>query len=1018
MSTRFFFRSLLLLLSSFHLDAADIEPPRILSIDPPAGAAVSLLDQVKVVFTEPVAGLQAGDFLINNAPAQSVSGASNAWTFYFGQPLSGAVGVRWDINHTVTDLSGNRFDETAAGSVWSYVLADAVAPGVLRSLPLPGAVVPGLASLDLWFTEEVQGVDAADLLVNGVAAREVTGSGAGPYRFQFGPVGPGTATLAWVAGNGIRDLSPAQNPLASSGWTYTVAPQSSEAKVKLNEFMADNLNGLLDEDAAAEDWLEIVNEGNASVSLLGWGLTDDLADPFKWVFPAIDLSPGQHLVVFASGKDRRATTAGARLHANFRLAAGGGQLGLYLPSLPAVPADLLVAYPPQRGDVPYGRIASDAFAYLATATPGAANAVGKTYSGVVQPPSPSVASGFFDRPFVLQLGTETPHVTIHYTLDGSVPTRNSFLYSGAIPVEGTPARGVVTIRAQAFAPGLLPSTVTTLTYIFPEMVLSQPAVPAGSPATWVSPGKNSTSGDYAMDPRVTTNPVYRPLILQGLKELPTLSMVTDEKLVFEPAQGVYVRRDSKNRQPVHVEMIFPDGTPGFALDAGFEIQGGSSPDDSGSDWKDKNLSMRLIFSGDYGNKKLRFPLYEGSPVDEFDTLIIDSGLNMVWNHMTADDQRYRGQYAREQFVNELMIRTTAQPPRGRFVHVYINGLYWGMKNLHERPEEKWAASHFGGDPLDYDIIKHTSGTVISGSGAAYSQMLSAVGKPMANITNYVAAISHLDLDWFIDYMMVNIWAGNDDWDHHNWYAVRSRKPGAPGWRFISWDAEHVLKSVTEDRLAISNTGAGSGILASLRNSPEFRLRFADRVHKHFFNDGIFYVDPLHREWDPAHPEWNRPAALYMQVIDQVDPAIVCESARWGDVARPGQPYTRNVEWLRELQSLLFLTNSSGNTTRYFPLRSSNVFRSFARGGLYPTNATAPIFRQHGGRVPFGYALTMTNPGAGTVYFTLDGNDPRVFRSGEVASSAREYQESTPPADQQSGPGQGADLEWHQLERAQ
>ena len=995
MSARFLFQGLLLLLSSLPLLAADVESPRVVSTDPPAGSNLFLLDQVKVVFSEPVAGVEPGDFLIDNVPAQSVSGAGETWTFLFGQPGAGTPQFRWDINHTITDLSGNRFDEKASGASWSYGLSDAVAPGVLRSLPSPGAVLTQLSSVDVWFTEEVQGVDASDLLINGAPALTVSGSGAGPYRFGLQPPGAGTVTLTWLAGNGITDHSPAHNPLAGGTWNYVVSSGAGDAQVRVSEIMADNLNGLLDEDGAAEDWIELENVGTGSVNLLGWGLTDDLAEPFKWVAPSVSIAAGQRLVIFASGKDRRPTAVGSRLHTNFRLAAGGGQLGLYRPSLPAVAADVWTDYPAQRGDVAYGRVDGVKFAYLGSPTPGGPNSVALTYTGFAESPRPSVASGFFDRAFRLTLDTPTPNCTLYYTLDGSVPTRDSFLYSGPIPIEGTADRGVVTIRAKAFGTDLLPSLVTTLTYIFPEKVLSQPARPAGFPVTWVSPGKNSTPGDYGMDPRVTTNPVYRPMILQGLKELPTLSMVTDEKLLFEPAQGVYVRRDSKNRQPVHVEMIFPDGQPGFALDAGFEIQGGSSPDDSGSDWKDKNLSMRLIFSGDYGNKKLKFPLYEGSPVDEFDTLIIDSALNMVWNHMTADDQRYRGQYAREQFVNELMIRTAAQPPRGRFVHVYVNGLYWGMKNLHERPEEKWAADYFGGDPTDYDVIKHTSSTVVAGNGTAYNQMLAAVAKPMANITNYVAAVSHLDLDWFIDYMIVNIWVGNDDWDHHNWYAVRSRKPGSPGWRFISWDAEHVLKNVAEDRLAISNAGAGSGILASLRNSPEFRLRFADRIHKYFFNGGIFYVNPDHLEWDPAHPEWNRPAALYMQVIDQIDPAIVCESARWGDVARPGQPYTRNVEWLRELQSLLFLTNSSGNTTRYFPLRSSNVFRSFARGGLYPTNSTPPVFSQHGGRVRFGYPLTMTNPGPGTVYFTVDGNDPRVFRSGEVAASAREYRDVDP-----------------------
>ena len=974
----------------------DADPPTVVSVVPSPGVPVGSLDQVRVTFSEPVTGVQAGDFLVNELPAFAVEGGSNTWTFLFTQPGPGEVRLRWDLNAILSDLAGNRLDPKGVGASWSYLLADLLPPVPLSIQPTPGATLAGLDAVEVLFNEPVSGVQPASLLINGTAASSVTGDGAGPYRFSF-PAAQGPAvSLAWSSSAQIRDLAPAANALAAPGWSYLLDPATRSADVVINEILAENLNGLTDEDGATPDWIELLNRGGIPVNLLGWSLSDDPAVPGKWIFPSITLPPGGYLVVYASGKNRTSTAPGARLHTNFRLAGTGGSLALFDPGLPARTADLLSNYPPQRGDIPYGRAGAGEFAYLGAATPGGPNSAARVYSGFVEPPRPSVASGFFDTPFSVAFDSPTPGATLYYTLDGSVPTRDSLLYSGPIQIAGTESRAVVTVRVAGFEPGRLPSLVTTMTYIFPVLVLSQPANPAGFPATWVSPGKLNTPGDYAMDPKITQDPVYRPLALQGLTSLPTLSLVTDEKLLFEPAQGVYVRRDSANRQPAHIEMIHPDGTPGFSLDCGFEIQGGSSPTDSGNDWKDKNLSMRLVFSGDFGNTKLKYPLYPGGPVDEFDTLILDSALNMVWNHMTDADQRYRGQYAREQFVNELMIRTTAQPPRGRFVLLYVNGLYWGMKDLHERPEEKWAATYFGGDPADYDVMKHDSSTVIAGNAAAYNAMLAAVRKPQGNITNYVATLQHLDLDWFIDYMMVNYWAGNTDWDNHNWYAIRSRRPGAPGWRFISWDAEHTLKSVTEDVSAILNSGAGSEIFTSLRGSPEFRLRCADHIQRHFFNDGIFYTDPQHPEWDPAHPEWNRPAALYMEVINTIDPAIVCESARWGDVARPGQPYTRNVEWLHELQSLLFLTNSPGNTTRYFPLRSSNVFVQFKRLGLYPTNSLPPTFSQHGGRVPPGYALTMASNGPGTIYYTTDGADPRLFRSGAPSPAALPYSPEAPP----------------------
>ena len=102
--------------------------------------------------------------------------------------------------------------------------------------------------------------------------------------------------------------------------------------VHLNEFVASNVSGILDEDGQEADWIELVNGSAVAVDLAGWSLTDDAAEADKWVFPAVTVSPGQFLIVFASGKDRR-PASGLNFHTNFKLNASGGYLGLF--NLPA-----------------------------------------------------------------------------------------------------------------------------------------------------------------------------------------------------------------------------------------------------------------------------------------------------------------------------------------------------------------------------------------------------------------------------------------------------------------------------------------------------------------------------------------------------------------------------------------------------------------------------------------------------------------------------------------------------------
>jgi hypothetical protein len=123
------------------------------------------------------------------------------------------------------------------------------------------------------------------------------------------------------------------------------------ADLVISEFMAANSATLADEDRDYPDWVEIHNPTPAAVDLAGWHLTDNLASLAKWTFPPTTLAAGGRLVVFASGKDR--ATAGASLHANFRLDGDGEFLALVRPDL-TVASAYAPTYPDQVPDVSFG----------------------------------------------------------------------------------------------------------------------------------------------------------------------------------------------------------------------------------------------------------------------------------------------------------------------------------------------------------------------------------------------------------------------------------------------------------------------------------------------------------------------------------------------------------------------------------------------------------------------------------------------------------------------------------------
>src|SRR5215211_4443947 len=103
----------------------------------------------------------------------------------------------------------------------------------------------------------------------------------------------------------------------------------ARAQPMISEFMAANTKVLTDEDGAYSDWIEIHNPGNTDLNLAGWYLTDTSSNKTKWQFPAVTITAGGYLVVFASSKDR--TNPGSPLHTNFALSASGEYLSLIAP---------------------------------------------------------------------------------------------------------------------------------------------------------------------------------------------------------------------------------------------------------------------------------------------------------------------------------------------------------------------------------------------------------------------------------------------------------------------------------------------------------------------------------------------------------------------------------------------------------------------------------------------------------------------------------------------------------------
>ncbi len=647
---------------------------------------------------------------------------------------------------------------------------------------------------------------------------------------------------------------------------------------------------------------------------------------------------------------------------------------------------------------------SETDGFLAIPSPGLEN--GATYDGFIEDTLFSHDRGFYDAPFSLSISANAPGTTIRYTTDGSIPTMtNGMTFNNAINIDPSTSidyagAGVVTVRAAAFRENFISTNVDTQTYVFLDELINQDSPSAdGNPNSIYTAAWGHVGADWGID---ITDGGGSINLKSALKAIPTMSLVTDWGEMWgvpvvsgvgaaEDYDGIYTQKSSwsekSDERASSLEYFSADGSEEFQVDASVEIQGHSSADK----WNNDKLSFQVKFKVPYDTKLDSASLLGNSVADglgaasSFDTLILDAHHNFTFTHNNNTAQNPYPRYINDQVVADLINLSGGDSPHGRWVHLYVNGMYWGIYNAHERPDAAFAAEYFGGNDDDYYAIKAFDGIGKSHGGtqpeylqtdggltaeAAYQAFLNEVDDGLSSLSQYQDVEQILDIDPFIDYMIIHYYAGNWDWGQDNWFATFNHVDPNGKWRFHAWDQEHAFNTnespdghgPTSDYTTKNDIYGPTGIHIDLMASAEYRLRFSDRVEELMRNGGL--LTP------------TEGAAVFQARIDELSLAIYGEAARWAD-NRLAHSVTN---WTNSVQSAI---NS------WFPGRTNTVIGQFdTRGWLVALEA--PNFNQYGGEIVTGFDLTMSNPnGSGTIYYTLDGTDPREVGGG-ISSAAFAY----------------------------
>lgn len=295
--------------------------------------------------------------------------------------------------------------------------------------------------------------------------------------------------------------------------------------------------------------------------------------------------------------------------------------------------------------------------------------------------------------------------------------------------------------------------------------------------------------------------------------------------------------------------------------------------------------------------------------------------------------RSRAQYMRDQWTRRTALEMGRLAARGRFVHVCVNGLYWGIYNLLERPDDEFLAHQLGEAEDYYVTIRGIGGRIeTNGSGEEMWDEISQLASADLNQPAQFAAISKLvDIDDLIDYCLILMYAGAEDWalnDGNNLRAYYRRGRNAK-LKFMIDRADATFASgwkndSVEFPLPISDfarQGSFAYLFQRLMKSEEFQNRFTARVKKLCGRDGVL---------GPAACEQR-----YRDLINEVEPVLVAELARWGDVHADSS----------EALMLGWQEQKKWTLENWFPNRTQILLDELKRCGLISENLAIQLPNQ-------------------------------------------------------------------------
>ena len=406
----------------------------------------------------------------------------------------------------------------------------------------------------------------------------------------------------------------------------------------------------------------------------------------------------------------------------------------------------------------------------------------------------STPGGFYDNPFELTLSCDQWDKVIHYTTNGNTPTANDPVYREPLLLDEH-----LFSHSDIYTILNCPETM----WFLPETVQKCIVIRAAA-----FDENGSLSG------KVTTNTYLIKSLGCDTHGLPAVSICVDSLDLFDYERGIFVPgayQDPSNpegtgnyyqsgrewERPMNFEFYETDNR-GVNQKAGIRTHGGNGR-------KLQQKCVKIYARDEYGKKRFKHQFFETIPDSSFKHLIFKP-FTSSWTQSGIND------YLSNQLAARLNLETVASRP----VVLYLNGEYWGIYYIHEKPDEHYLEDHCHVDIEDINLIEDWYGTCEAGSNLNFLELYDFIANnDLSEADAYTYVASRMDISNFIDYQIFEIFTANLDWPANN---MRCWQEGDGPWRWIFFDGDIGLIQKEFDAFANATYNGPNGYPASSRST--------------------------------------------------------------------------------------------------------------------------------------------------------------------------------------------------------